>query len=229
MALQYPTFLINFKRYEGTAGEDGLERAKTVEAVAERTGAAFAVAPQTPDLFRIASVTDLPIVAQSVDAVEPGRGTGEVGLPAIEAAGADGVLINHPESRETLADVEATVRGCRDRALESMVCVDSVEMGRAVLAFDPDCLLFENPADIATGRSLAVTAPERVETFVSMVREENARTRILLGGGITTRADVTASLKLGADGAGAASAFTNAADRDAWLTDIAEGLLDGDG
>ncbi|MFD1600020.1 triose-phosphate isomerase [Halobellus rarus] len=226
MALEYPTFLINFKRYEGTAGGDGLELAKTIETVQERTDTSLAVAPQTPDLSRIASEADLRVVAQSVDAAEPGRGTGEIGLPAVDAAGADGVLVNHPESPQTLADVEAIVGGCRERGLESIVCVDSVEMGRGALAFDPDCLLFENPDDIATGRSLAETAPERVETFVSMVREENVRTRLLLGGGITTGVDVEASLRLGADGAGAASAFVNAADGEAWLADIAESLAD---
>lgn len=224
MALEYPMFLINFKRYEGTAGDDGLELAKAMQAVQERTGASLAVAPQTPDLSRIASEADLRVVAQSVDAAEPGRGTGEIGLPAVDAAGADGVLVNHPESPQTLADVEAIVGGCRERGLESIVCVDSVEMGRGVLAFAPDCLLFENPDDVATGRSLAETAPERVEAFVSMVREANARTRVLLGGGITTATDVERSLELGADAAGAASAFVNAGDREAWLSDIAEGL-----
>jgi len=224
MALEYPTFLINFKRYEGTAGDDGLELAKTMQAIQEQTGASLAVASQTPDLYRIASETDLSVVAQSVDAVEPGRGTGDISLPAVAAAGADGILVNHPESPQTLAEVEATVEGCRDRDLESIVCVDSVEMGRGVLAFDPDCLLFENPADIATGRSLAETDPDRVEAFVSMVDEENARTRVLLGGGITSAADVEASLKLGADAAGAASAFVKAADRETWLSDIAESL-----
>ncbi|QCC49212.1 triose-phosphate isomerase [Halobellus limi] len=224
MALEYPTFLINFKRYEGTAGEAGLELAKTIEGVQDRTDTSLAVAPQTPDLYRIVSETDLTVVAQAVDAVEPGRGTGEVGLAAVDAAGVDGVLVNHPEAPTTLADVEAVVEGCRERGLESIVCVDSVETGRAALAFDPDCLLFENPADIASERALAETAPERVEAFVSTVREENPRTRVLLGGGITTAADVRASLDLGADAAGAASAFVDAADREAWLVDIAESL-----
>jgi triosephosphate isomerase len=101
-------------------------------------------------------------------------------------------------------------------------------MGRAALSFDPDCLLFENPADIASDRALARTDPARVETFVSMVDAESPRTRVLLGGGISTGADVKASLEHGADAAGAASAFVGASDREAWLTAVAAALEAGD-
>lgn len=224
MALPYPHFLINFKIYEGTAGTDGLELAKTIEAVQRRTGASFPVAPQIPDVYRVAEATDLPVVAQSIDAVQVGRGNGRISLAAVADAGADGVLINHPESPAEFSDVGAVVTACADRDLESVVCVDSVDDGRAALVFDPDCLLFENPADIASDRALARTHPDRVEAFVSMVASERPETRILLGGGISTAKDVAASLEHGADAAGAASAFVDATDREAWLSGIAESL-----
>lgn len=137
------------------------------------------------------------------------------------------MLINHPESPDTLADVEAFVAGCASFDLESVVCVDSVEMGRAALAFDPDCLLFETPADIATGRAMTRSHPERVEAFVAMVDAENPRTRVLLGGGITGATDVADALERGADAAGAASAFINTEDREAWLSEIADVLAGG--
>lgn len=224
MALPYPHFLINYKLYEGTAGAAGLELAKTIEAVHQQTGATFAVAPQTPDIYRIAAETELPVVAQSVDALEAGRGTGRISLAAVAEAGAAGVLVNHPERPAAFSDVGDIVAGCVEYGLESIVCVDSVEMGRAALTFDPDCLLLENPADVASDRALARTQPERVDAFVSMVDGENPETRILLGGGITTAADVAASLDHGADAAGAASAFIDADDREAWLTEIADSI-----
>ncbi|TKR27883.1 triose-phosphate isomerase [Natronomonas salsuginis] len=227
MPLDYTHFLINFKRYEGTAGDAGLDLAQTIEAVGSRTDATFAVAPQTPDVRLLAEETSLPIVAQAIDAVEPGRGNGEISIQAVAAAGADGVLINHPESPDTLTDVEAFVAECASFGLESIVCVDSVEAGRAALAFDPDCLLFETPADIATGRAMTRSHPGRVEAFVAMVDLENPRTRVLLGGGITDAADVADALDSGADAAGAASAFMNADDRDAWLSAVADALTSG--
>jgi triosephosphate isomerase len=224
MALTYPHFLINYKLYEGTAGTDGLELAKTIEAVQRRTGATFAVAPQIPDIYRIAEETDLSVVAQSIDALAAGRRNGRISLAAVAEAGAAGVLVNHPESPAEFSEVGDVVAGCGEYGLESIVCVDSVDLGRAALTFDPDCLLFEKPADVASDRALARTHPERVEAFVSMVESENPETRILLGGGISTAADVTASLERGADAAGAASAFVDATDREAWLSDIAASL-----
>lgn len=221
MNLDYPHFLINCKTYEGTYGEDALAYARTVESVAEETGATFAVAPQAVDLRLVAENTSLPVVAQSVDAADPGRETGGILPEAVSEAGADAVMMNHPEHRDTLADVEAKVRRCDESDLDSIVCADSVEMGRAALAFDPDCLIFENPEDIATGNALAQTKPELVEEFLGMVADENPRTKVLLGGGITTADDVAKSFDLGADAAGAASAAVQASDRRAWLEAIA--------
>ncbi|MEF8778387.1 MAG: triose-phosphate isomerase [Natronomonas sp.] len=224
--LEYPYFLINYKIYDGTAGDDGLALTKTIEAIADRTGASFVVAPQTPDLSWIAEEISLPVVAQSANALDPGRGTGRISLPTVAAAGVSGVLVNHAENRQTLTDIEQTISRCEDYHLESLVCVDSVEIGRAALAFDSDCLVFEKPADIATDRSITRTHPQRVEAFVAMVADVNPRTRVLLGGGISTVTDVEQALELGADAAGAASAFVDATDRRAWLSNIAEVLLE---
>lgn len=224
MRLEYPLFLASVKSYAGTAGEDALALAETIERVTSKTGGTVALAPQTPDLAWLARETDLPLVAQSVDAAQAGAGNGSVSVPAVSAAGADAVVLNHPESPDSFSAIPAFVDASRAHGLDSIVCVDSVDLGRAALTFDPDCLLFEEPSDIASGESMVRTHPERVERFVSMVAEENPRTRVLLGGGITSAADVERALDLGADAAGAASAFVNADDREAWLSAVASVL-----
>lgn len=226
MGLAYPHFLINYKVYEGTAGEDGLALAELIESVGSETGRTFAVAPQTPDIRLLAEETSLEVVAQSVDALESGRGNGRISLEAVADAGADGVMINHPESPDSLTDVAHLVEGCAERDLESIVCVHSHEMGEAALAFDPDCLLFENPADVATDRAMPRTDPGRLERFVELVEETNPRTRVMAGGGISVARDVEGAFELGVDAAGAASAFLEADDRRAWLTDVATALPD---
>ncbi|MGM0605856.1 MAG: triose-phosphate isomerase, partial [Halobacteriota archaeon] len=80
MALDYPFFLVNCKLYAGTAGAEGLAFANQIETVQDRTGARFVVAPQTPDIRLFAEHTSLSIVAQSVTAIEPGRGTGQIAI-----------------------------------------------------------------------------------------------------------------------------------------------------
>ncbi|PSQ16651.1 triose-phosphate isomerase [Halobacteriales archaeon QS_8_69_26] len=221
MNLEYPLFLINYKLYEGTVGEEGLAYARTVQRVMEDAGARFALAPGTPDLRLVAENADVPVVAQAVDPVETGRGTGAVLPEAVREAGAEAVLVDHPEHRETLDGVERVIDRCRAVGLDTIVCADGVEAARAVLAFDPDCLLFENPADVATGRAITRTHPERVESVVESVAAENPRTKVLVGGGITDPEDVARGFELGADAAGAASAALGADDREAWLRGIA--------
>ncbi|WP_276302662.1 triose-phosphate isomerase [Halorussus lipolyticus] len=221
MNLDYPNFLLNLKTYDGTYGEDALAYAEEVEEVADETDATFAVAPQATDLRLVAKNTSLSVVAQAADAAEPGRETGGILPEAVAEAGADGLMMNHPERRDTLADVETKIRRCEECGLDAIVCADSIEMGRAVLEYDPDCIIFENPDDIASGNALARTRPELVEEFVGIVAERNPRTKVLLGGGITTADDVARSFELGADAAGAASAAVLADDRRGWLEAIA--------
>ena len=219
--LEYPYFLVNFKTYAGTAGAEGLEFAREIERVAAETGVPFAVSPQLPDVRLIAEETDLPVVAQRATPAESGRGMGEVLLETVAEAGADAVFVNHPESPDAFTDVATLTRRCRDLGLESIVCVESVAMGRAALEFDPDCLLFEDPSDIASADAMIRTNPDRIAAFVDAIETENAETRVFVGGGVRTGEDVTRAFDLGVDATGAASAALEAEDRDAWLREVA--------
>lgn len=224
MALPSPHFLVNFKVYPGTAGEDGLELARTVDRVAEETGTNLVVAPQTPDLRLVEERTSTPVVAQAVDPVEPGRGNGAI-LPAtVGAAGARGVFVNHPESPAELGAVPATIRRCRAVGLDSIVAVDGVELGRAVASLSPDWLLFEEPEDIASEAPMVRSNPGRVREFVEAVRAVDPDVGVFVGGGIAAAGDVAAAFDLGVDATGAASAFVGADDPEAWLRSVAAEL-----
>jgi triosephosphate isomerase len=221
MSLPRPHVLINFKTYEGTAGDEGLSYAHTVERVARETGAAFAVMPQTPDLRLLDRETGLPLVAQAADAAGPDRGTGRILPTTLGSAGADGVMINHPERRQTVPDVAALVERCRSLGLDSIVCVDDVETGRAMATLSPDWLLFETPEDVGTDRAITTTHPDRVRSFLDAVAATDPDVDVLVGGGISTAEDVARGFELGVDAAGAASAAIGAEDREAWLRSVA--------
>ncbi|SIS12388.1 triose-phosphate isomerase [Natronorubrum thiooxidans] len=225
MALEYPHFLINFKTSTATVGEDGLAFARTIERVRDDTGCRFVVAPQLTDLRLVADRTSLPIVAQSATLADDAV-MGATTYEAVAAAGADAVFINHPQNEATFADVARAVDRCDDLGLESIVCVTSHEQGRAALTFDPDCLLFERPDDIASESGLVRTHPERIAAFVNMVATQNPRTSVFVGGGIRTAEDVERAFSCGVDAAGAASAALEATDRAAWLQSVARAVLD---
>ncbi|QFU81542.1 triose-phosphate isomerase [Natronorubrum aibiense] len=225
MALPQPHFLINFKTATETIGEDGLAFARTIERVRDETERHFAVAPQLTDLRLVADRTSLPIVAQSATRREDAT-LGATTYEAVAAAGADAVFVNHPQNEATFADVARAVDRCDDLGLESIVCVTSREQGRAALTYDPDWLLFERPADIASESGLVRTHPERIAAFVDMVDAEHPRTNVFVGGGIRTAEDVERAFSCGVDAAGAASAALEASDRAAWLRSIARAVPD---
>ncbi|MFB6128556.1 MAG: triose-phosphate isomerase [Halorhabdus sp.] len=222
MNLPYPHFQINVKVYPGTWGTDGLALAETVERVGEETGATFVLTPQLPDLRLFAHETDLPVFAPAVDPVEPGRGMGKLLPEALAEAGAVGAIVNHAENRDTLADIERKIERCQAVGLDAIVCVDSVEMGRAVAAFGPDQLLFERPDDIATDRAISRTHPDRIEAFLDMRDAVAPGTKVRVGGGISTAEDVRLAFELGVDATGAASAIATAADPADRLREIGE-------
>ncbi|MDQ2050714.1 triose-phosphate isomerase [Natronolimnohabitans sp. A-GB9] len=225
MALEYPFFLINFKTAAETVGEDGLAFAQTIERVGAATGTRFAIAPQPTDVRLVADRTDLPVVAQSARHGEDAA-LGTPTLEAVAAAGADAVFVNHPQNEATFGDVPRLIDRCRECSLESIVCVNSREQGRAALAYDPDCLLFERPDDIASEEGLIRTHPDRLEAFVEMVEREGSRTRVFVGGGVRTADDVERAFDCGVDATGAASAALAADDLEAWLRSIADAVPD---
>lgn len=225
--LPYPHFQINFKVYPGTWGDDALSFARTIEAIEEETGARFVLTPQLPDLRRIVDETELSVTAPRIDATEPGRGMGRILPEAIADAEADGVVMNHAENRDSLSDLAWKIDRCRDLRMDSVVCVDSVRMGRSVAALDPDVMIYEKPGDISSDRAITQTHPDRVRDFLEMVEGESPDTRVLVGGGISSADDVERAFELGADASGAASAVSLADDPESLLREIAAAFPDG--
>lgn len=224
MALPYPHFLVNFKVYPGTTGESGLDLARILERVAAETGTHLAVAPQTPDLRLVAERTELPVVAQAVDPVDPGRGNGAILPEAAAAAGAGGAIVNHPERPENLGDVRTAIRRCREADLETIVAVDALDLARAVATLGPDCVLFERPADVASEEPMVRSAPDLVREFLATLDSVDPDVRAFVGGGIASPEDVAAAFDLGVDATGAASAFVGAGDPAGWIRSVAEAM-----
>ncbi|ADD04840.1 triosephosphate isomerase [Natrialba magadii ATCC 43099] len=223
--LEYPFFLVNTKTNPEVVGDDLREFAATVERVADDTERRFALAPQVPDIRLVASETTLPIVAQTAVRHEDAS-IGDATCEAVAAAGADAVFVNHPENEDTFGTVGRLIERCDALGLESIVCVPDHQTAAAALAFDPapDCLLFEQPADIASEGGMVRSDPEGLESFVEFVAAESSKTRVFVGGGIRTAEDVEQAFDCGVDATGAASAALEAAagdDFEAWLRAVA--------
>lgn len=219
MSLPTPHVFINYKRYAGSAGNDGCERATTIDRIATDHEASFVLAPQTPDLRLHATETSLPIVAQGVTAVDAGADTAGIGLDAVVAAGADGILVDHPEHPQTLDTVDEIIAGCRDAGVASIVHASGVDRARAVAQFEPDWVLFEDPRDIGTGEPSWQADDSMLRDVIDLASPE---TNVMVGGGVAGLPDVEAGFDCGADAVGVSSAVMTASDPAGWVTGVAE-------
>ncbi|MCL2115238.1 MAG: triose-phosphate isomerase [Methanobrevibacter sp.] len=74
--IKTPTTILNFKTYLKSSGENALKLTKILENVAKESRITMVAAPQTADIYRINNETNIPILAQHNDPINPGGHTG---------------------------------------------------------------------------------------------------------------------------------------------------------
>ena len=222
--VSFPLLLVNLKTYQESTGENAVRLASTAEKVSRETGVCVAVSPQTVDLRAVIDNTGIPVFAQHIDPVEPGKFTGHVTPEAIAQAGVAGTLISHSERRLPLDAIEDTIRRARETGLLQVVCVDTVERGRSVAPFGPDVIAIEPPELIGSGIPVSKARPEVVSGAVEAVHRINPGVKVLCGAGITSGEDVVAAANLGAEGVLVASGVVKAADPYRKLLELAEAM-----
>jgi triosephosphate isomerase len=224
LMVDFPLVLVNFKTYREAMGQDAVKLAIIAMEVSKETRVCVAIAPQVIDIRMITMATEAPVFAQHIDPVGYGQFTGHTLPEAMAEAGCAGTLINHSEHRLDLKAIEATVKRAREVALLPVVCVDTVERGRAVAPFKPRAIAIEPPELIGTGTPVSKAKPEVVSGAVEAVKRIDPAIRVLCGAGITNGDDATAALMLGAEGVLVASGVVKARDPKAALLDLAEAM-----
>ncbi len=217
-----PIFLINLKLYGETFGEDGKNLAEAAKRVADRSGINIAIAPNHADIRLLSGI--IPVIAQSIDPVEPGARTGHVNAESVKMAGAIGTLINHSEKKLDLEDISACIARARKNNLTTICCADSPETAASIAKLDPDYILIEPPELIGTSASISKTKPDVISRTVKMVKSVNPNVGIICGAGVSTGEDAVIAKKLGAVGVAAASAIAKSKNPESVIEDIANGL-----
>ncbi|MBC7120221.1 MAG: triose-phosphate isomerase [Candidatus Methanosuratus sp.] len=222
MKVTFPLILVNFKTYRESLGENGLRIAKAAEEVSGETGICIAVAPQAADLFRVASSVGIPVFSQHVDPEEPGAHTGSITPESLKEAGVSGAILNHSERRLRVDLIEVAVRRCSSLGLLTCVCANTPLAGRAVASFNPDVVAVEPPELIGSGISVSKARPEVVMDAVHLIKGVSGGMHVLCGAGITSGKDVSAAIKLGAEGVLVASGIVKVPEPKKALMDLAE-------
>ncbi|MEA1905242.1 MAG: triose-phosphate isomerase, partial [Candidatus Hadarchaeota archaeon] len=202
-----------------------VELARDVAEAGKEKGVNVAVAPQYADIYRVASQVGVPVLAQHVDSLAPGRGTGWLLPEAAKEVGAVGSLVNHSERRLELEEIRKIIDRLRELELASVVCAKDVETAKKVAAFRPDAVAVEPPELIGTGRAVSKVKPEVVRDAVREVHGVNPDVRVFCGAGISSGEDARVALELGAEGVLVASCVVKAEDPRTAALDLAEGVL----
>jgi triosephosphate isomerase len=164
------------------------------------------------------------VLAQHVDPIAPGSGTGATVAEAVREAGAVGSLLNHAERRLRLADLAASSERLHAAGLVRVVCADAVPSTRAAAALGPEMVALEPPELIGGDVSVTTADPGLVRDGVEAARAVAPHVRVLCGAGVKTAADLAAARKLGAQGVLLASGVVKAKDPGAALRALLDGV-----
>jgi triosephosphate isomerase len=211
--------LVNLKAYPS----DPAAVARAAATVADESGVRVGVAPQAPDLERVAA-TGVETWGQHVSPVGHGSHTGSTLAEAVADAGATGTLVNHSERRLTLAAVDGAVDAAGRAGLDTVVCANNPGQVAAAAALGPDAVAVEPPELIGTGTPVSQADPDVVRGAVAAAERVDPAVDVYCGAGISTGEDVVAAGDLGADGVLLASGVAKADDPEAALRSLVDPL-----
>lgn len=226
MKLKTPLIILNFKSHKETAGQQAENLALLAEQVSRDTGVTIAVAAQPTDIYRISRKTEIPVLAQHVDAEDPGNYTGHITAYAVKEAGGVGSLLNHSEKKLLLTDAAKIIGVLKAMDMVSILCTDTPTSSVAGAALAPDFLAIESPELIGTGISVSKAKPEIITKTIEMVNKLCVDLPILCGAGISDETDVSKAFDLGVDGVLLTSAFIKSKDRYSLLFSMCKAAIE---
>jgi len=222
--LKTPIVIVNFKTYSEATGENAVKLARLIFETGRDRNVSVAVAPQTVDIYRIAGRVKIPILAQHVDPIKPGRNTGWIAPESVKVAGAVGTLLNHAEHKISIDQIAEIVTRANEIGLSTVVCSADMEESRKIAGLAPEMIAVEPPELIGTGVSVSKARPEVVTNSLKAVKDVNPKIKVLCGAGITTGEDVAKALELGAEGVLLSSGIVCAKDQRATIKDIVNSM-----
>jgi len=213
--------ILNFKTYpQATTG--GFKLVKIAEKVSKEYEVPIILCVQATDIFKFSQITDLPIYAQHMDPIEPGRNTGFISPLAIIENGASGVLLNHSEHRLAQKVLSKSIAIAKKYKLSTLVCAETPEEAAQIDTFEPDFIALEDP--ILIGGDVSIVNNLKGRNQVKKFIAQKLKATPLIGAGIKTKIDISTSLKLKAKGVLLASGFVKAEDPLQELSQLAQGF-----
>lgn len=208
--------IINFKTYKEATGDKAYVLAKKISKISNKN---IMLAVQATDIFRLKELK-IPLLAQNVSPLDPGKNTGFITPFAIKKAGAQGTLVNHAEHKLKHEQIKNIIKKCKSLKLKTVVCVKNLKEAKEIKKLNPDFIAYEEPKLISTGKSITQFKTKKIKEFSELFK----KTRIvpLCGAGISNKKDVEEALKLGLKGVLISSAIVKSKKPDKILKTIIE-------
>lgn len=218
--MNFPLWITNAKNYEQCVGHNAVTMAQAHERAQKISGKNIAFSVNALDAGIVAEKTDVQLVAQHVDNIDYGQGTGKILPQAIKNYGMNMTLLNHSERRIDPETIQETIQKCHAHGIQVVLCVESPEELKEYAQFSPDFLAFEPPELIGStsGASVSTEKPESIAESVKNAGD----IPVLVGAGISSKKDVEVALSLGAKGFLVASAIVKAQNPEEKLLEFME-------
>lgn len=209
--------LVNFKIYQETFGSGAIKLAKICQSVSNETGVKIIPVVSTLDCHRVG----LPVLLQHIDKNQSGPFSGSISAIQAQQIGAIGTLLNHSEHQLKPGAISQILKSLPDDFM-SILCIQSLGQAQTwakklkptYFAYEPKELIGNKHQSVATVNPKSITN----------ISQQLGSIPLLVGAGIHCKADVVASLKLGATGILVASDVVTAADPQSQLLDLALGF-----
>ncbi|AFH42888.1 triose-phosphate isomerase [Fervidicoccus fontis] len=220
-----PIFVINYKAYETSYGHQALLIAKASEKAELEFSIKTIIAVPFTEIWRISKEVSIDVIAQHVDPIIPGQGTGFITAEMIAGSGGKGSILNHSEHKLKIFEIEKGIERLKLNNLYSIVCAETPRSSLAVANLGADIVAMEPPDLIGTGVSVSKSKPELVTKTVEKIRNSGfKKIPILVGAGIVDKEDARKAIKLGADGILVSSIIMKSKEPEKKIFELAEGL-----
>ncbi|MCI8526272.1 MAG: triose-phosphate isomerase [Oscillospiraceae bacterium] len=215
--IRTPYFEIGTKNY--IYGDTLLEYAKAADAAAEKYDIDVLFICPAVEIRRVRENTrHLIVLAPYMDTLRPGRGMADVLPEGLQAAGAQGVVINHCEKPMSLPQMKATIDRARELDFLVFACADTLDEAKAIAQLHPD-IINPEPSEIIGGGN-GVSPMAYVKDSIRVIKEIDPDILVEQAAGITNGQQVYDFIMAGSEAAGAASGIMNAADPIAMIDEM---------
>ncbi|MFH1649807.1 MAG: triose-phosphate isomerase [Candidatus Woesearchaeota archaeon] len=212
--------IVNVKAYAESIGSKLISLVDACSKVRKDTGTDIRIAVPLTEISKAVN-RGVPILAQHIDPIAPGKHTGYVTAEMIKLAGASGTLLNHSEHRLRLDVLEESITRCHMVGLQVVACANDALTGAAIGKLKPDLIAIEPPELIGGKISVSTAHPELISDSVKLITGKKVGRNVLVGAGVHTRADVLKAFELGAGGVLVASGVVLAKDPERALRELA--------